>query len=97
MANRPKLTNAQREYAQRCQRILRRTQKKFSLQALADKFGVSVSTVHHLLSGLTMTVEEWEARKPKVRKVSKTPIGYRGLAYAGNGLDEMIRYRRTSE
>ncbi len=57
---RPVLTDTQLAYLLRAERIRARLSRK----VLAARWGVSLSVLSHALSGLTNTIEEWEARYP---------------------------------
>ncbi len=57
---RPVLTDMQLAYLLRAERIRARLSRK----ALAARWNVSLSVLSHAVSGLTNTLEEWEARSP---------------------------------
>lgn len=79
MANRPKITEAQLAYAQRCERILRKTQGKVGRAAVAHRLGITVSCLAKHLAGKTLTLEQWEVDR-NIRwtptRSRQYPIGY---------------------
>lgn len=79
MANRPKVTEVQLAYAQRCERILRKTQAKVGRAAVALKLGITMSCLAKHLAGKTLTREQWEVGrniKWTPTRSRQYPIGY---------------------
>lgn len=66
MARRPKLTNSELAYAQRCDRISSRVLRRTGRKAVALKLGLSVSCLSKYLSGQTVTIEQHEVMYPKI-------------------------------
>lgn len=69
-----RLTERQLDYARRCAKILRKTQRKLSQRAVAEKLGVSTSLLSKALAAPIH-------RAPAPAKDKRhTPIGFRGIA-----------------